>query len=177
MTKSKTVVIDFPWNVKANFKDIKKEPGHSVPEEMPYKTMTDLEIQNFPINDYADNNCDLFLWVTQTKLPLGLKLMELWGFKYHCTITWYKKVGYTMLGFHRNTELCLYGYRGRMGIKRNGKAISTMIIELSQRHSQKPDEFYNLVATHTEEPRCDIFARKQHPGFIAYGDQVEVLVN
>lgn len=40
-------------------------------------------------------------------------------------------------------------------------------------HSQKPDEFYEILRRRTPAPRIDIFARRRHFGFDAHGNQVE----
>ena len=47
-----------------------------------YKTMSMQEIWDLPINDIADEDCVLFLWVTYPKLIDCIKTIEKWGFKY-----------------------------------------------------------------------------------------------
>lgn len=169
--KYKTVVIDFPWNIKSNFTD---ERYYRCGRPMPYKVMSDEEIINFPIDDFANKNCDLFVWVTHSKLPFVLKLLEKWGFKYHCLITWDKTNGIGINGFQRRTEMVVYGYRGKMGVLRTrGHYIPTLITEKLTTHSTKPMIFYQILKERTLEPRIDIFARKRHTGFAAWGDQVE----
>ena len=71
--KYKTLVIDFPWEVKNGFTD---KRHYRFGEKLPYETMTDQEILNFPINDFADNNCDLFLWTTQKKTHYVLRSLK-----------------------------------------------------------------------------------------------------
>ena len=142
-------------------------------KNIPYELMSYEQIENFPINDYADSQCDLFLWATHTTLPFCFKLLEKWGFKYHCTITWDKERGLSMLGFHRRTEFCVYAYRGKMGINQKGKFMDTIIRTPYTKHSEKPRLFYSILTRHTQEPRIDIFARKKHQGFSAYGNEYE----
>lgn len=169
--KYRTVVIDPAWKVNCNLKDTK---FYRCGKVMPYKLMTDEEVENFDINRFADKNCDLFMWVTHSKLYSGLKIMEKWGFKYHCLITWDKTNGIGLNGFHRKTELVIYGYRGRMGIDRGkGKYIPTLFTEKLTTHSTKPNLFYDIIKLRTSEPRIDIFARKRHNGFDSWGDEVE----
>ena len=165
----KTIVIDFPWNVKNNFDP--KKVGYG--RKMPYELMSNDEIMNFDINHFTQGDCDLFMWVTHTTLPLGLKILEQWGFNYHALITWDKTRGVTMLGLHRNSEMCLYAYRGHMGLKQKGKSINTVFRETRKRHSEKPQTFYSMILPNTKEPRIDIFARKKHIGFDAYGNEVD----
>lgn len=164
--KYRTVVIDPPWNIKPMI--LKKYA-----RALPYQTMTDEEITNFPIDDYADINCDLFMWCTHSTLGLALEIFKLWGFKYHCLLTWDKTNGYSVSGFVRKTEFVIYGYRGKMGIKQKGKFIPTLFKESLFNHSKKPRIFYDLLLRSTAEPRIDIFSRKKHYGFASFGDEAE----
>jgi N6-adenosine-specific RNA methylase IME4 len=129
--KYKTIVIDFPWNVKSNF--TKKGYGKT----LPYQTMTDEQIISFNIDEFADDNCDLFLWTTHTKLLKAFDYLFTWAFKYHSLITWDKGNGIVINGIHRKTELCLYAYRGKLVIKQT-KSIPTLIKEDLTTHSTKP---------------------------------------
>jgi len=169
--KYKTIVIDPPWKVNCNLKDNKY---YRCGKPMPYKMMSDKEILDFPIQSFMDTNCDLFMWVTLSKLPVGLEIIRLWGFKYHILITWDKTNGIGLNGFHRKTELIIYAYNGKMGIDRKkGKYIPTLFQEKLTTHSTKPNLFYEIVKERTKEPRIDIFARKKHEGFDAWGDEVD----
>jgi len=167
--KYRTVVIDFPWKINCNLKDTKY---YRCGKPMPYELMTDEQIINFPIDDFADNNCDLFLWVVQSKIPTAVRLIEKWGFKYHCILTWDKTNGIGLNGFHRKTELVIYAYRGKMGIDRGkGKYIPTLFKEKLTEHSVKPNIFYNLIRDRTQEPRIDIFNRRKILGFDGWGNE------
>jgi len=167
--KYKTIVIDPPWKVNCNLKNTK---FYRCGKPMPYKMMTDEELTEFKIHDFADDNCDLFMWVTQTKLPSGLEIMKKWGFKYHCCITWDKTNGIGLNGFHRKTEMVIYGYKGKMGIdKGKGHYIPTLFMEKLTTHSTKPHKFYNLIRDRTQEPRIDMFARRSIVGFDSWGDE------
>ena len=169
--KYRTIVIDPPWLVKNGFV---KEEFFRFGRKLPYKTMTDQEIIDFPINDFADNDCDLFIWVIHSKLPLAFKMIEKWGFKYHVLLTWDKLSGLGINGFYRCTELILYAHKGKMGIDvGKGHYIPTLFRSQANGHSRKPDVFYAKIRDRTQEPRIDIFARKRHFGFDAWGDQVE----
>ena len=106
--KYRTIVIDPPWNVGKSA-DSYNMGGAQLKENLPYMTMTDTEIEQFPINDYSADNCDLFMWVTHTTLPFGLQILKGWGFKYHCLLTWNKTNGLCILGFQRKTEACIPG--------------------------------------------------------------------
>jgi len=171
--KYKTIVIDPPWTFAEHGMEIPMQGG-KFKRTPPYETMSDAEILNFPIKEFADDNCDLFLWCTHTKLPFAFKILEQWGFKFHALLTWDKQNGVCINGFYRRTEFVLYGYRGRLGINIGvGSYIPTLFREKSTNHSRKPDVFYELLRKRTQEPRIDIFARQRHFGFDAWGDEVD----
>lgn len=169
--KYKTVVIDLPWSLVAHGSS--NMMTGKIDKKLPYKSMTDKQILNFPINDFVDDNCNLFIWTTHYKLPFVFELVKKWGFKYHCMITWVKNTGITMRGIFRNSEFVVFAYNGKFTIPSKGKALRTVINAKTTGHSSKPFEFYEEIKSKTEEPRIDIFARKRHDGFEAWGDEVE----
>jgi len=58
-----------------------------------YKTMSMDEIKNLPVNDLADENCILFMWVTFPILQKTFEVIEAWGFEYAtCGFNWVKKI-------------------------------------------------------------------------------------
>ena len=166
--KYKTVVIDPPWPV--DFVKRKQRPNQ---KSMPYKTISMEEIYNFPINDYADEDCVLFLWTTQRFLHESFHVLEKWGFKYNSILTWDKNDGMCMFGVRRRTEFVLFGYRGKRSFFTNGKQIESFFYEKLKRNSEKPRIFYDMLLKTTDEPRVDIFSRKKHIGFDSFGDQAE----
>lgn len=165
--KYKTVVIDPPWLLGNFLKD-------KFPRKIDYQMLEDEEITKFPINDYADDDCGLFMWATLGKIPSALKIIETWGFKYHILLTWFKPNTLNFLGFGRKSEHVIFAYRGKFNIDTDeGSYIPTVFKGKNVKHSQKPDEFYEILRERTPEPRIDIFARRRHYGFDAFGDQVE----
>lgn len=170
MRKYETVVVDFPWEVHNNLTDLR---FYRCGKKMPYKMMSDEEIMNFPIDDFANERCDLFLWSITSKIPFCFDLLKHWSFKYMDLIAWDKQIGVAVNGIYRRVEWVIYAYRKKMGLKRAGHIIPSLIREKRKSHSQKPDSFYEILRTNTLEPRIDIFARKRHYGFDAYGDEVE----
>jgi len=140
--------------------------------ESKYQTMTLDELKSLPINKLRDKDCGLFLWCTHSTLPDALELMKEWGFKYHCVITWDKLSGFSLHGFHRRTELLLYGYCGKINLNQKGKYIPTIITEKKTRHSQKPDAVYRWLESNTPEPRIELFARQKTEGWDVWGNEV-----
>jgi len=166
--KYQTIVIDPPWTVKNNLKDLR---FYRTGKIMPYSLMSDEEIINFPIDNFADIRCDLFLWTITSKISLCFEILKKWGFKYMDFIAWDKEIGVPVNGIYRKAEWVLYAYRGKMGINKKGKFIPSLIREKRTYHSRKPDIFYEILKSNTREPRIDIFAREKRDGFDAWGNE------
>jgi N6-adenosine-specific RNA methylase IME4 len=168
--KYRTIVIDPPWQL-ATCNPANCTHG-GIAKDLPYTTMTDKEITDFPINNYADVECDLFLWTTKAKIHTAFHIMQEWDFRYANFLVWNKLDGLNHNGVHTTLEFILYGYKGKNGLDYK-KPIEAYYAEKRKKHSQKPNVFYSTLLKVTSPPRIDIFARKRHFGFDAYGDQVE----
>ena len=166
--KYKTIVIDPPWNISMMNKR-KVRPNQK--QKLPYKTMTLHEIMEFPINKFTDNQCLLFLWCTDSTIIKAHKVLEYWKFKKHCIFVWNKTTGMCPFSVHFCNEYCLMGYQGKFKLNKIG--IRTWFIDTVKNHSEKPDKLYAIAKQLGDEPRIDIFARKRHDGFDAWGNQVE----
>lgn len=172
--KYRTILIDPPWDIQPlAYKESEK---YSV--DLPYQTMSIEEIKALPISTLAADTCDLFCWTTQTYLPATFELLKAWGFKYHITLTWDKKTGLSLFGFYRQTEFCIYAYKGKLGIKRDGQTIPTKIedipdlfTEKTKMHSRKPQILYKYIEMKTQFPRLELFARSKRAGWDVWGNQ------
>ena len=137
---------------------------------MDYRTMTLDEIFDFKFSVAPD--AWLFCWSTQRFLADALRVVEIWGFKYLLTMTWDKRNGMCLMGFHWRTEFCVVGHRGHVETFRHGLAVPTIIAAKSPRHSEKPDAFYRAIE-HLGKKRIDIFARKRREGWDVWGDEID----
>jgi N6-adenosine-specific RNA methylase IME4 len=155
----KTIVADPPWPVKKIVR--KARPNQKA--ELDYQTMTLEEIKFLPLQSIAARNSVMFLWTTHAFLEPACVVMRAWGFKYQRCLTWDKANGVCFFGFHHRTEFCLFGYRGKIEMYPQRKAIPTVFSGKSARHSAKPDEFYALVEPLGIE-RVDMFARQPRDG-------------
>ena len=126
---------------------------------------------SLPVQNIAADNAVLFLWTTHAFLESAFDVMRAWGFKYQRCLTWDKANGVCFFGFHHRTELCLFGYRGKIEMYPRRKAIPTVFRGRSERHSAKPDEFYRLVEP-LGERRIDVFARRPRDGWTVWGNEV-----
>lgn len=88
--KYKIIYADPPWSYKVWPKDT----GLGRSAESHYCTMLKEEIYNMRsvIDRISDKDCVLFLWVTAPCLQEGLKVIDVWGFKYKTIgFTWIKQ--------------------------------------------------------------------------------------
>ena len=122
------------------------------------------------LEQIADDNCHLYLWVTHKYLPDGINLLRSWGFNYQCTMTWRKNVGITPYSWMYDTEHVLFGRRGNLPLDRLGLRLS--FDAPVKGHSVKPDVFYERIAQASPGPRVDIFARRPREGFTVWGNEV-----
>ena len=145
--------------------------------------MTFAQIAELPIAQWAAPDSFLWLWATNSRsrtskkpiLMQAFELMEHWGFQYYTALTWNKSTGPCPFGpYQITTEHCLFGYKGKCIFPKEslGK-MKTAFSVSARRHSEKPSRLYDDVRHHFDAPRLDVFARRQHSGFEAWGDQVE----
>lgn len=163
----RTIVIDPPWPMEKIVRKIHPEQG----VHLDYPIMSLDEIAALPIGDLAfEDGCHLYLWVTQKFLPAGLDLVEQWGFKYQCLLTWVKPGGMTPFSWMYNTEHVIFARMGTLPLLKNGEKLS--FEAPTQGHSVKPDIFFERVGIVSPEPRIELFARKEREGFNVWGNEV-----
>lgn len=159
-----TIVIDPPWDW-SDEGDI-NQLGRAKPD---YHTMSIEEIAKMPINRIADDNCHLYLWITNRSLPKGFRLINEWGFRYITCITWVKPSFGMGNYFRGSTEQVLFAVKGSQLLKR--KDVGTHFeAPRGKGHSAKPNEFYNLVENCSYAPYIDIFGRKDRSGWSVWGE-------
>ena len=126
----------------------------------------------------ADNDCQLWLWTTNSHLHHAFHLLETWGFTYKTMATWCKSqfgLGYWLRG---QTEHVLLGIKGHPRSRLTGPhgAIgshhSTLIMAPRTRHSEKPECFLDMVETISEPPRIELFARRGRLGWDVWGHEI-----
>jgi len=120
------------------------------------------EICALPVSTRAADDAHLYLWVTNSMLAEGLRVLKAWGFELKTMITWRKpKLG---LGryFRSQTEHVLFGVRGKLPLR--AQDIPNFLEAPQGRHSEKPEAFYELVERASPGPYLELFARRGRPG-------------
>lgn len=176
--KYKIIYADAPWSYKVWPKDT----GLGRSAESHYCTMPKEEIYNMRsvIDRISDKDCVLFLWVTAPCLQEGLKVIDMWGFKYKTIgFTWIKQNKtknslFWGMGYYTraNAELCLLATKGKP-LKRVSRSVHQVILSKIREHSRKPDETRDrIVQLFGDLPRIELFARQQVDGWDCWGNEV-----
>ena len=144
-----------------------------------YNLMSAEDIYKLPVNEIADENCILFIWVTYPNLLEGLETIKRWGFTYKtCGFSWIKKNKKTDslfwgMGYYTraNNEICLLATKGKP--KRVGKGVHQVIMDKIREHSRKPDCVRNrIVELCGDLPRIELFARQKTESWDVWGNEI-----
>jgi N6-adenosine-specific RNA methylase IME4 len=170
-----TILADPPWRFS-------NRTGKMAPEHKRlhrYETMKIEEICALPIAQIASEKSHLYLWCPNALIAWGLQAMKAWGFEYKTNIVWLKVrkdggpdgrgVGF----YYRNvTELVLFGTRGHLRTGQAGRRMVNVIATMKQRHSQKPEELYDMIEHCSPAPFLELFARSARKGWVQWGDEI-----
>jgi len=168
--KFATIVIDPPWNY-ADCGDV-NAMGRSRPQ---YATMRIEEIATLPVGERADDDCHLYLWITNRSLRFGFDLIEGWDCRNVTMITWVKP-SYGLGNYYRGqTEHVLFGVKGSQPLKRQDVGTVFNAPRGPKGHSSKPVEFYELVESCSPGPYLECFARGGRSGWTSWGAETPPL--
>lgn len=150
--------------------------------ERMYDTMSLDDIKQLPVMNMIGKNAACFLWVTDSHLKEGIEVLESWGFKYKTiAFVWIKKTnkGNTYVNFApwtlKSSEICLLGMRGTMGKLKTDNTVRQLIEAERTKHSKKPMEARERIEQlFADVNRIELFARENHIGWDAWGNEVEV---
>jgi len=167
--KFDVIVVDPPWPVEKIERDVR--PNQTL---LDYPTMTLEKIRAFQLpTEKANDNCHLFCWTTEKFLPVTFDIIAGWGFEYIFMMVWHKNGGFQPFNLPQyNAEFCVYARKGTP-IFLTTTAFNICNAWRRGEHSQKPDEFYELVRRVTVGRRLEIFNRRKIEGFIGWGNEAK----
>ena len=165
--KFRTIVADPPWDI--NQKGKRGAAAH-------YDLMNLDSIKKMPVEDLAQDNAHLWLWVPNGLAQEGLDVMKAWGFTYRNLLVWIKtNIGLGLGNYLRNgCEIALFGTRGRAPVKFKGQ--SNLLFAPRQDHSHKPEEFFAIVERLYDGPYLELFARRypsSNKDWSVWGNEIE----
>lgn len=167
------VYADPPWNgLGWNNGSGQKCPANH------YQVQSPEWIKSLPVPGLTADNCALFLWVTFPNLPLGLEVINAWGFRYATNaFTWVKRNKIKDSWFwgcgnytRANAEICLLGVKGSM--RRQSASVHSVLDTRIMQHSRKPPEVRDrIVELFGDIPRIELFAREVAPDWDCWGNE------
>jgi N6-adenosine-specific RNA methylase IME4 len=163
--KFATIVIDPPWDW--GDEGDQDQLGRSRPD---YATMNLSQLLELPVPTLADDDCHLYLWITNRSLPKGFQMIERWGFRYITALTWVKPHFGMGNYFRGQTEHVLFAVRGSQPLKRKDVGTVFHAERGPDGHSSKPPEFYELVQSCSPGPFLEMFSRSNRQGWTHWGE-------
>jgi len=170
--KYEIIYADPPWNEQGGGKIKRGADKH-------YPLMKTKDIMEIDVKSIAAVNAHLYLWVTNNKLPDGLKVMEAWGFKYKTLITWNKDRFGLGQYFRGNTEHCLFGVRGMIPYKveagKRQQGVTGFEAKRTE-HSAKPFKMIQMIEKVSDRlgyNKIELFARDKKIGWDSWGLEIE----
>lgn len=176
MKKYRTILADPPWGEIGGGATYVRGAQRHYPL-MKTDAICNLQVDDAHVKWQAQDNAHLYLWVTNSFLEDGLKVMAAWNFEYRTMITWAKDRFGLGQYFRGQTEHVLFGVRGNIPYrtKPDGKRAqgTTLITAPRGKHSQKPEELRAMIEIVSPGPYLELFARREDaPGWDFWGNEV-----
>lgn len=169
-----TILIDPPW--RFNDRGNRVSPEHQ--KVWRYRTMAIDEILDLPVDLLAAKKAHLYLWVPNTLIDEGIRVVRAWGFSYKTKVEWVKvnrngTVDRSGMGwyFRSATEPLLFATKGKLRTGKAARSLPNVILAPRRGHSRKPDEAWALIEQVSPGPYLELFARYPRKGWTQWGDE------
>ncbi len=161
-----------------------------------YTDMAAWRILSLPVEAAAAPQSHLYLWTTQSHLPVALEVVARWGFVFKTSLVWVKtrsvetkahagsgvvthaldhgrseanlQIGLGNWYRHAH-EICLFGVRGKAAAM--SKRLPDVIFAPRGSHSSTPEVLQDLAELMSPGPRLELFARRPRAEWTVWGDE------
>ena len=165
----RVIYADPPWKYNDKCEEGAIQSGGA---EKHYPTMSITELCNMELPKIADDAV-LFLWTTSPLLEESFAVIKAWGFKYKASFVWDKikhNMGHYNSVRHEFLLICTKGSCTPDNLKLFD---SVQSIEKTDKHSQKPHEFREIIKTlYPTGNAIELFAREKHDGWESWGNEI-----
>lgn len=189
----KTALLDPPWPERGGGK-IKRGADRHYPVINNEYQMLQVIVDSGMWNPDPDG-CSIWMWATRNYLKMAMSLLDLMGATYVTSVVWVKAekaemldldakgkvikrtavlpqrpgLGQRMRGAH---EYLLYARVGSVPLPKI-KPGAEIYAPRSERHSEKPEEAFELIETHDPPGvRVEFFSRSQREGWLHHGNEL-----
>jgi N6-adenosine-specific RNA methylase IME4 len=140
--------------------------------------MTRDQITEFPLPPLADDAV-LLLWRVASMQEEALDVVAAWGFVPKAEIIWVKTARrgsrIPLMGMGRTVRNChetaILATRGKP--KKTSSSELSVVFSPRLAHSRKPEAVYRLIERLYPGPYCELFSRRQRPGWACDGIEME----
>jgi N6-adenosine-specific RNA methylase IME4 len=176
----RTIVADPPWPFVWHGKAGGRRANDT---KLGYETMPYGAIKDLAVEELADVDATLLMWVTQEALHEGYASLvaRAWGFPDRVGEFIWRKPNFGTGAYPRiGHETCVIYRRGKGSLRpdapRNVHSVQTWAQNYGKgnggkQHSAKPEGFYDVVEQGYAGPFVELFARRARFGWDYWGDQ------
>ena len=179
MKKYQIVYADPPWDYKGQKQHTGKGGKDSGGAIKHYGCLKLPALKRLPVQQLFDDDCLMFMWVTNPHLDQGMELLKAWGFSY-ATVAFVWDKQRVNPGFYTMSqcELCLVGKKGKIPQPRGARNIRQLVSALRGKHSAKPHEVRTRIEMmFPSQDKVELFARNLHQGWDSWGDEIESTID
>lgn len=136
-----------------------------------YPTIKTKDLKKISIYEIAEDNCLLFMWVTNPHLAQGIELGQVWGFKYRTVAFIWDKMAHNPGQYTVSyCELCLVFKRGKIPRPRGARNIKQLVRVPRGKHSEKPIEVLRgIEKMFPTQKKIELFARNKPENWDVWG--------
>ena len=162
----RAIYVDPPWSYS--------DGGCDGGVDAEYATMSLEQLQALGGGALAHpDGCHLWRWTTWPMIRERAPhtLLDAWGFRWVGEFVW-KKPGFGVGRWLRPaTEILILAVKGDLKLLSDGKETNAFREAPRGKHSEKPEEFYEVIETLSPGPYVELFARRERDKWMRWGNE------